>query len=117
MGYSVNDKVVVFDRVRENLRAHPGMSFVDVLNSSITSTLGRTVFTSVSTALSLLPMVIAGGPAVASFAQPLLFGIVVGTSSSIFVASPILYYFGMRRERKGIAQLRKTKEEMQKNWI
>lgn len=114
MGYSVNDKVVVFDRVRENLRAHPGMSFVDVLNSSITSTLGRTVFTSVSTALSLLPMVIAGGPAVASFAQPLLFGIVVGTSSSIFVASPILYYFGMRRERKGIAQLRKTKEEMQK---
>ena len=114
MGYSVNDKVVVFDRVRENLQQHPGMSFVDVLNSSITSTLGRTLFTSVSTALVLIPMTMYGGPAVASFAQPMMFGIVVGTSSSIFVAAPILYYLGMRRERKGLPQLRKSKEELQK---
>lgn len=114
MGYSVNDKVVVFDRIRENLRLHPEMKFIDILNDSITSTLTRTLFTSLSTVFALLPMTIAGGPAVASFAQPMMFGIVVGTSSSIFVAAPILYYLGMRRERKGLPQLRKTKEELQK---
>lgn len=114
MGYSVNDKVVVFDRVRENLQQHPGMHFVDILNNSITSTLGRTLFTSVSTVLALIPMTLYGGPAVASFAQPMMFGIIVGTSSSIFVAAPILYYLGMRRERKGLPQLRKSKEELQK---
>ena len=113
MGYSVNDKVVVFDRVRELLRQEPEMSFYDVLNSSVTSTLTRTVFTSGSTILALVPMVVAGGAAVASFAPPMLFGVVVGTSSSLFVAAPILYYLGMRRQSKGLPQLRKSKEELQ----
>ena len=113
MGYSMNDKVVVFDRVRENLQQHPTMSFIDILNSSITSTLGRTLFTSFSTVLALIPMTLYGGPAVASFAQPMMFGIIVGTSSSIFVAAPILYYLALRRERKGLPQLRKSKEELQ----
>ena len=113
IGYSVNDKVVVFDRVRETLRAQPGMDWPQVLNDSITATLSRTVFTSVTTALALLPMAIAGGAAVASFAQPMLFGVVVGTLSSIFVASSILYYLGQRRQRMGLAQLRPTDEEIQ----
>ena len=58
-------------------------------------------------------MVVAGGAAVASFAPPMLFGVVVGTSSSLFVAAPILYYLGMRRQSKGLPQLRKSKEELQ----
>lgn len=114
IGYSVNDKVVVFDRIRENLRKTPDRPMLEVLNDSISSTLTRTVFTSVTTFLALLPMGIAGGAAVASFALPMLFGIVIGTSSSVFIASPILYYLGQRRSRKGLAQLRPTDEEMRK---
>lgn len=118
IGYSVNDKVVVFDRVRENLRERPGTSLEAVLNESITSTLTRTLFTSGSTVLALLPMAIFGGAAVASFALPLLFGIVVGTSSSIFIAAPILLRLGRRRERKGLAQIRtQSDEEVQKELL
>ena len=111
IGYSINDKVVVFDRVRENLRLTPKKPLLDLLNESITSTLTRTVFTSVTTFLALLPMGIAGGSAVASFALPMLFGIVIGTSSSILIASPILFLLGQRRLRKGLSQLRPTSEE------
>ena len=114
MGYSVNDKVVVFDRIRENIRKTPDRPMLELLNDSISSTLTRTVFTSVTTFLALLPMGIAGGAAVASFALPMLFGIVIGTSSSVFIASPILYYLGQRRSRKGLAQLRPTAEEIRK---
>ncbi len=114
IGYSVNDKVVVFDRIRENLRQTPDIPMLDLLNRSISSTLTRTVFTSVTTFLALLPMGIAGGAAVSSFALPMLFGIVIGTSSSVFIASPILYYLSERRTRKGLAQLRPTTEEMRK---
>jgi SecD/SecF fusion protein len=114
IGYSINDKVVVFDRVRENLRLTPDKPFLQLLNESITSTLTRTVFTSVTTFLALLPMGIAGGSAVASFALPMLFGIVIGTSSSVLIASPILYFLGQRRLHKGLPQLRPTAEQRQK---
>ncbi|MFL1406526.1 protein translocase subunit SecD [Marinobacter sp. M1N3S26] len=114
IGYSVNDKVVVFDRIRENLREHPDMPMLDLLNKSISSTLTRTVFTSVTTFLAILPMGIAGGAAVSSFALPMLFGIVIGTSSSVFIASPILYYFSQRRARRGLPQLRPTAEEVRR---
>ncbi|MCX4191272.1 protein translocase subunit SecD [Methylophaga sp. OBS1] len=113
IGYSVNDKVVVFDRIRENLRANPDKPMMTLMNESISSTLTRTVFTSVTTFLALLPMGIAGGSAVASFALPMLFGIVIGTSSSVFIAAPILYFLGQRRKQKGLPQLRPTAEEMQ----
>lgn len=106
IGYSVNDKVVVFDRIRENLRITPDKPLAQLLNESITSTLTRTVFTSVTTFLAIVPMAIAGGSAVASFALPMLFGIVIGTSSSIFIAAPIVYWMGERRLRKGLGQLR-----------
>lgn len=114
IGYSINDKVVVFDRIRENLRRTPERPMLELLNESISSTLTRTVFTSVTTFLALLPMGIAGGAAVASFALPMLFGIVIGTSSSVFIASPILYYLGQRRARKGLSQLRPTAEDIRK---
>lgn len=106
VGYSVNDKVVVFDRIREKLRSDPHKPFMQTLNESITSTLTRTVFTSVVTFLALLPMGIAGGSAVSSFALPMLFGIVIGTSSSILIAAPIVNWLGIKRERKGRGQLR-----------
>lgn len=110
IGYSVNDKVVVFDRIRENLRITPDKPLVQLLNESITSTLTRTIFTSVTTFLALLPMAIAGGSAVASFSLPMLFGIVIGTSSSILIAAPVVLLMGERRMRKGLAQLRPTAE-------
>lgn len=113
IGYSVNDKVVVFDRIRENLRATPDKPILAVLNESISSTLSRTVFTSITTFIALVPMGIAGGNAVASFALPMLFGIVIGTSSSLFVASPILYYLSEHRRKQGRRQLRPSKEELQ----
>ncbi|MEN0038731.1 MAG: protein translocase subunit SecD [Cellvibrio sp.] len=106
IGYSVNDKVVVFDRIRENLRNTPDKPLVQLLNESITSTLTRTVFTSVTTFLALLPMAVAGGSAVASFSLPMLFGIVIGTSSSILIAAPIVLWLGERRMRKGLGQVR-----------
>lgn len=114
MGYSINDKVVVFDRIRENLRLTPDKPLLQLLNESITSTLTRTTFTSLTTLLALLPMAIAGGTAVASFALPMVFGIVVGTSSSILIAAPILFYLGQRRLRNGDAQLRPTAEQIRK---
>lgn len=105
IGYSVNDKVVIFDRIRENLRMNPAQtsrSLRQVFDASITATLARTLFTSATTFLAILPMAVAGGAAVASFALPMLFGIVLGTSSSIFIAAPIVLlltqrYFRQRR--------------------
>lgn len=96
IGYSVNDKVVVFDRIRENLKLYPDKPLRELINESLTSTLTRTLYTSVTTFLAILPMGIAGGEAVASFALPMLFGIVVGTSSSIFIAAPLVLMFGER---------------------
>lgn len=99
IGYSVNDKVVVFDRIRENLKLYPDKPLRELINESLTSTLTRTLYTSVTTFLAILPMGIAGGEAVASFALPMLFGIVVGTSSSIFIAAPLVLMFGERALR------------------
>lgn len=100
IGYSVNDKVVVFDRIREALRQDPTRPLAELINESLTATLTRTLFTSITTFLAILPMAIAGGEAVASFALPMLFGIVVGTSSSIFIAAPVVMMLGLRAERK-----------------
>ncbi|KDE41214.1 Protein-export membrane protein SecD [Nitrincola lacisaponensis] len=114
IGYSMNDKVVVFDRIRENLRLTPHKPMHQLLNESIGSTLTRTVFTSVTTLLALLPMAVYGGSAVSSFALPMLFGVVVGTASSIFIASPLLYMLSQRRERQGLGQLRPTVEDQRR---
>ena len=92
IGYSVNDKVVVFDRMRENRALDPERPLEDIIDLSLTQTLRRTLFTSLTTFLAILPMGLAGGPAVTSFALPVLFGIVVGTSSSVFIAAPMAMF-------------------------
>jgi SecD/SecF fusion protein len=100
IGYSVNDKVVVYDRMRENMRLFKQMSLRDLIDKSINETLGRSLYTSATAFLAMLPMAIAGGSAVESFAVPMLFGIVVAASSSIFIAAPILLFLGDWRQRR-----------------
>jgi SecD/SecF fusion protein len=100
VGYSVNDKVVVYDRMRENMRLFKAMPLRELIDKSINETLGRSLYTSVTAFLALLPMAVWGGPAVASFAVPMVFGIVVAASSSIFIAAPILLFLGDWRTRR-----------------
>jgi preprotein translocase SecF subunit len=104
IGYSVNDKVVVYDRMRENLRKYKTMPLRGVIDLSINETLNRTIGTSCTTFLACLPLaLIATGP-VANFAWVMLFGIIVGTSSSIFIAAPILLFLGENRLRRSSAE-------------
>jgi len=96
-GYSINDTVVVFDRIRENLRLYKGKPLIELLNLSINETLSRTVLTSVTTALAVLALYIFGTPVIHGFSFAMLFGIVIGTYSSIFVAAPFLLLFSLKR--------------------
>ena len=96
VGYSVNDTVVVYDRIREMLRKFKKMPIDTLLDLSINTTLSRTVITSVTTFLSLVALSIFGGAVIRSFALSMLFGVVIGTYSSIFIAAPILIYLGGR---------------------
>ena len=100
IGYSVNDKVVVYDRMRENMRLYKQMSLRDLIDRSINETLARSLYTSVTAFLAMLPMAIWGGSAVESFAVPMVFGIVVAASSSVFIAAPILLFLGDWRSRR-----------------
>ena len=100
IGYSINDKVVVFDRIRENIALHPKQDIYSLFNESINQTLARTVNTSVSTLLVLLCILFLGGDSIRSFAFAMSLGVVVGTLSSIFVASPVAYIV-MGRRMKG----------------
>ena len=103
IGYSTNDKVVVYDRVRENLRKYKSMPLRELIDQSINETLNRTLGTSGTVFLAALPLALFGGSALAGFAWIMLFGIVVGTSSSIFIAAPILLFLGEHRLRRGSA--------------
>jgi SecD/SecF fusion protein len=100
VGYSVNDKVVVYDRMRENMRHYKQMSLRDMIDKSINETLARSLYTSIIAFLAMLPMAIWGGSAVESFAVPMVFGIVVAASSSVFIAAPILLFLGDWRKRR-----------------
>ena len=91
IGYSINDKVVVFDRIRENMKLHPKQDLQQLFNSSINQTLARTINTSVSTLIVLLSIFILGGDSIRSFAWAMILGVVFGTLSSIFIASPVAY--------------------------
>ncbi|MFB9947275.1 protein translocase subunit SecD [Rhizobium puerariae] len=99
VGYSVNDKVVVYDRMRENMRIYKKMSLRDVIDLSINETLARSLYTSATAFLAMLPMAIWGGSAVESFAVPMVFGIAVAALSSVFIAAPILLFLGDWRTR------------------
>ena len=98
VGYSLNDTVVVFDRVRENLRKYKQMPLKEMLNLSINETLSRTMMTSVTTLIALLALYFLGGDVIRGFVFAMIWGIFVGTYSSIFIASAILLYLGVKRD-------------------
>ncbi len=100
IGYQINDTVVVFDRVRENVGLYPKQDFFTTINASINSTLGRTVMTSASTLLVLLCIFILGGDAIRSFTFAMIFGVVIGTLATIYVAAPVAYLTNNRRIAK-----------------
>ncbi len=96
IGYSVNDKVVVYDRIREHLRTSGDEPLAGVIDRSLNQVLARCIFTSGTTLAALLPMAIWGGPAVAGFAMPMIAGVVIATGSSIFVSGPVLAWLAAR---------------------
>jgi preprotein translocase subunit SecF len=101
LGYSLNDTVVIYDRIRENLRRYRRMPMPDLLNSSINSTLSRSIVTHVTVTLALLALFLFGGHAIHSFTATMMFGVVlVGTYTSIFIAAPILIYLGVGAGRE-----------------
>jgi preprotein translocase subunit SecF len=99
--YSINDTVVIFDRIRETLRRHKTMNIKDVINLSLNETLSRTTLTATTTLLAVLALYLFGGKVIAAFALPIMVGIIVGTFSSIFVASPLLTCLNLRRDKIG----------------
>ena len=96
VGYSLNDTVVVYDRVRENLRRYKKMVIPQLLDMSINQMLPRTILTSVTTLLALFALYMLGGEVLASFTFAMIFGVIVGTYSSIFMAAPLLILFKLR---------------------
>lgn len=101
LGYSVNDTVVVSDRIRENLRKYKKMEINELLNLSINETLSRTILTGVTTIAVLISLYIFGGEVIRNFTFAMLFGVLIGTYSSIFIAAPVLDYLGVRRDTVG----------------
>jgi preprotein translocase subunit SecF len=104
VGYSINDTIVVFDRVRENLKNPKGMAFVDLFNSSINQVLSRTINTSLTTFFPVLALFLWGGKAISDFSMALLVGIVVGTYSSIYIAGTVVVEWNMRSRGKVLSQ-------------
>lgn len=98
MGYSINDTIVVFDRVRENFKTLHKLNTAEILNRSVNQTLSRTVITSVVALLTVLALYLYGGDSLKGMAESQMFGIVIGTASSIFVACPLLYLMGTTKE-------------------
>ena len=96
-GYSINDTVVVFDRVRENLRKYKTLSLPELFNRSVNETLSRTIMTSVTTLLALLTLYFLGGEVIRGFSLAMIWGVVIGTYSSIFLAVPLLLYLNLPR--------------------
>ena len=99
IGYSINDSVVIYDRIRENLILNQKMDLTQLINSSTNSTLSRTILTSGTTLISLLALILFGGDTLFSFSMATFFGILVGTYSSIYISAPILLYFDPRQKK------------------
>jgi preprotein translocase subunit SecF len=96
-GYSINDTVVIYDRVRETMRRYKTMDFAQLINKSLNETLSRTILTVSTTALAVLCLLLFGGEVLRGFSIAMLWGIVVGTYSSLFIAAPMLYYIRPKR--------------------
>ena len=109
VGYSLNDTVVVYDRVRENLRKYRKKEIIDLLNISINETLSRTIMTSVTTLLALLSLYIFGGSVIKGFTFAMIWGVLVGTYSSIFIAAPLLNYLKVKRDWSVSSAVESTK--------
>jgi preprotein translocase subunit SecF len=105
LGYSLNDTVVIYDRIREMLRRYKKMSMTDLLNISVNATLSRSIITHVTVTLALLALFFFGGHAIHSFTATMIFGVVlVGTYTSVFIAAPILIYLGVGTGRVEVAE-------------
>jgi preprotein translocase SecF subunit len=100
IGYSLNDTVVIYDRIREYLRKFKKKPFVDLINEALNSTLARTIITGTSTLIALLALYIWGGEVIRGFTFTMIFGVLIGTYSSLFVAAPVLILLGSVREAK-----------------
>ncbi|NWG28165.1 MAG: protein translocase subunit SecF [Ignavibacteriaceae bacterium] len=100
VGYSINDTVIVFDRIRENLKIHKTRPLFDIINTSISQTMSRTILTGGTTLLTVLVLMIFGGEVLRAFAFTLFFGIIIGTYSSIFVASTLVYEYATKYHKK-----------------
>lgn len=98
IGYSINDSVVIYDRIRENLRRFRKKEMPEILNVSINETLSRTVLTAATTLLASLALYIFGGSVIHAFSGAMVFGIIIGTYSSIYISAPALLYFNLRRD-------------------
>ena len=96
IGYSLNDTVVVYDRIRENLRRYKKMQLAELIDMSINEMLSRTVMTSLTTLIALFALVMLGGQVIQTFTLAMIFGVVIGTFSSIFIAAPLLIFFNLR---------------------
>jgi len=110
-GYSINDTVVVFDRVRENLRRYRRMDLIKLLDTSINGMLSRTILTSGTTLLALIALYVFGGSVIRGFVDALIFGVMIGTYSSIFIATPTLLYIDPRKKDAGKMDQAKSDEE------
>jgi preprotein translocase SecF subunit len=98
IGYSINDTVVIYDRVRENLRRFKAMALPELIDRSVNETLARTVMTSLTTLLALVALVVAGGPVIRGFTIAMIWGVLIGTYSTIYVASPMVLHLRLPRE-------------------
>jgi preprotein translocase SecF subunit len=98
VGYSINDTVVIYDRIRENLRRYKTMPLPELIDRSINETLARTVMTSLTTLLALIALVVAGGPVIRGFTIAMIWGVLIGTYSTVYVASPMILHLRLPRE-------------------
>ena len=103
-GYSINDTVVIFDRVRENLRKYKQMGLIDLINLSVNETLSRTILTTATTLLAVLCLALFGGPVIRGFSLAMLFGLLVGTYSTVYIAAPLVIYTGLKRSGRLVGE-------------
>lgn len=115
VGYSINDTIVIFDRIRENTALHPGMDLKELLNISINQMLGRSLMTSLTTIIAIIPLVLMVNAQLAQFVIPLMIGIISGTYSSIFICTPIYYEFCKRTELSRYERATKKKKKLIKS--
>lgn len=104
-GYSINDTIVIFDRIRENMRKYRKMELGDLINKSINETLSRTILTGTTTLMALLALYFFGGKVISTFSLPIILGIVIGSFSSICLAAPLLLYLNLKRNSEEVKAL------------